>query len=71
MATRRYQYCYARIDLSTGMCVEVIDTTLEHPSDEYPDYIPIPEYNGEYLMKYYINGSWYSDAAGTQPWSPA
>lgn len=62
-----YAYFYARIILSTGMCVEVIDTTNYHDPAEYPEYIAIPEANRAYLLKYYnqADGKWYTDAAFT------
>ena len=50
-------------------CIEVCESTLEFPSDEYPCYIPIPEYNDVYLGKFYIDGEWYLNAEGTEPWS--
>ena len=31
--------------------------------------VAIPVYDEEYLFKYYINGNWYEDEAGTIPWS--
>lgn len=63
-----YAYHYAQIDPTTGMCINVITTTAEG-ADEDPDWIAIPVYDPEYLMKYYINGNWYVDAAGTIPWT--
>lgn len=63
-----YAYCYAEIDLATGMCVGV--HTLTSPVDN-PTCIPIPVYDEEYLCKYYIDGNWYEDAAGTIPWTSA
>lgn len=60
-----YAYNYAEIDLTTGMCIGVKTTTAE---TIHPALIPIPVYDGEYLLKYYINGEWYEDAAGTIPW---
>lgn len=69
--TREYQYCYAIISPEFGdMCVQVDDGTEEVSN---PNYIPIPEYNEEYIMKYYSrdNGKWYTDAAHTQEWIPA
>lgn len=65
MATQ-YAYCYARID-ETGFCYEVFSATNVHDEENC---IELPEYNEDYLMKYYINGAWYEDAAGTIPWSP-
>lgn len=60
-------YNYAEIDLTTGMCVGVHTVSVEENS-EYM--IPIPVYSYDYLFKYYINGNWYEDAAGTIPWTP-
>lgn len=61
-----YAYNYARIDLATGMCMGVYTCTYEDPSE---DMVLIPVYDEEYLMKYYIDGNWYEDAAGTIPWT--
>ena len=61
-----YAYNYAQIDLNTGMCIGVVTRTYE--TDE-ADMIPIPVYDEEYALKYYINGNWYEDAAGTIPWT--
>ena len=69
---QQYQYAYAVIDPSLGdMCVGVEDTTVDCSSD--PNYIPIPEANGDYICKYYnrSNGKWYTDAAFTDEWIPA
>lgn len=71
MSMRRYQYCYAVIDPNLGdMCVGVEDTTLEATD---PNYIPIPEYNGNYLCKYYdrATGKWYLEAEHINEWIPA
>lgn len=62
---QQYAYYYAEIDLTTGMCIGVHDCTDE---ETYEAYIPIPVYDEEYCFKYYINGNWYEDAAGTIPW---
>jgi len=63
-----YAYSYAEIDLATGMCIGV--HTMTSPVDS-PYYIPIPTYDEEYCLKYYINGNWYEDAEGTIPWTSA
>lgn len=70
---KRYGYYYARIQLETGLCVEVQDTTNYLDPEEYPEYIRIPEYNEAYLLKYYnqANGKWYTDAAFQNEWIPA
>lgn len=62
-----YAYYYAVIDLETGMCIEVQDTTNYMDPEEFPDYIAIPEPSMSYLMKYYnwADGKWYTDAAFT------
>lgn len=65
MVEPRLHNFYAQIDPNTNMCINVRRTTdvLENPV-----LIPIPVYDPEYLMKYYINGNWYEDAEGTIPW---
>ncbi len=62
-------YIYAQIDLETGMCVGVETTTINYEGN--PEYVEIPTLTEEYLFKYYINGAWYEDEAGTIPFSPA
>lgn len=62
-----YGYNYANIDPSTGMCMGVQTTTYEITDD--PRFVEIPVYDINYVMKYYINGNWYEDAAGTIPWT--
>lgn len=64
----QYTYCYARID-ENGWCYEVFSATNENAPSPY--LVPLDTYNEEYLMKYYINGAWYEDAAGTIPFTPA
>lgn len=60
-------YNYARIDLATGMCIGVYTTSSDDSAD--PTVVEIPVYDEEYGFKYYINGAWYEDAAGTIPWT--
>lgn len=62
----QYAYNYAEIDLTTGMCIGVVTRTYE---TNQPHMISIPVYDEEYCLKYYINGAWYEDAAGTIPWT--
>lgn len=62
-------YAYAEIDLETGMCIGV--HSVSAPGEASEEFVPIPEYNEEYLFKYYINGNWYEDEEGTIPWSPS
>lgn len=57
---------YAEIDPDTNMCVGV--HTISHEAED-PTWVEIPVYDGEYLLKYYINGNWYEDAEGTIPWT--
>ena len=61
MVEQRLAYNYAIID-ETGWCYEVCSTSRNCNGME--GYIPIPEYNNEYLEKYYNieNGKWYHDA---------
>lgn len=62
-----YAYNYAEIDPATGMCVGIQTTTTECTED--PNLVEIPVYDQNYILKYYINGKWYEDAAGTIPWT--
>lgn len=62
-----YYYNFAEIDPTMGnMCVGVHTGTVDVSSETM---IPIPVYDEEYIMKYYINGEWYEDEAGTIPWT--
>lgn len=60
-----YAYNYAEIEIDTGLCVGVLSGSREIIN---PALIPIPVYDTEYVDKYYLNGSWWEDAAGTIPW---
>lgn len=62
-----YAYNYAIIDPDTNMCVGV-QTTSDPTTGNQSDVVEIPVYDEEYICKYYINGAWYEDAAGTIPW---
>lgn len=62
----RLYYKYAEIDLETGECLGIMTTTREIDN---PAMIAIPVEDDEYIGKYYINGAWYVDAAGTIPWT--
>lgn len=66
--SEQLQYIYAQIDLTDNMCVGVETTTINHSHN--PSYVEIDSLNEDYLFKYYINGAWYEDAAGTIPWAP-
>lgn len=61
-----YAYNYAEIDPSTGMCIGVYSTTY---TSDNPNFVEIPVNDQNYICKYYINGAWYEDAAGTIPWT--
>ena len=65
---QNYAYNYAEIDPTTNMCIGVYSCT--GPSDN-PNFVEIPVDDPEYCLKYYINGSWYEDVAGTIPWESA
>ena len=63
-----YAYNFAEIDPTTNMCIGVC-TTSDPTQGELPNFVEIPVYDEEYILKYYINGAWYVDAAGTIPWT--
>lgn len=63
-----YAYNFAQIDPDTNMCFGVMSTT-DGTQGEMPGYVEIPVYDENYVLKYYINGNWYEDAAGTIPWT--
>lgn len=60
-------YHWAQIDPETNMCIGVLSTTASDQADS--NFVSIPVYDEEYLLKYYINGNWYEDAEGTIPWT--
>ena len=62
-----YAYNFAVIDPTTNMCIGV-QTTTDPTAGELENMVEIPVYDEEYCFKYYINGEWYEDAAGTIPW---
>jgi hypothetical protein len=66
-----YAYNYAEIEDATNMCVGVLSSSasdIAGPTLVGTTYVEIPVYDEEYIMKYYINGIWYEDEAGTIPW---
>ena len=65
-----YAYNFAYIDPTTNMCMQVV-TTTNPEQGTMPNWVEIPVYDEEYIMKYYIDGAWYEDAAGTIPWESA
>lgn len=66
-----FQYYYAVIILSTGLCRAVKDTTNYYDSVDYPEYVSISEYDEGYLMKYYnqVDKNWYIDSSFTTKWN--
>lgn len=64
-----YAYNYAFVDPATNMCVDFV--SISAPLDEVPGLIrvEVPVNDPEYMGKFYINGAWYADAAGTIPWT--
>lgn len=66
-----YTYHYVQIDPTTNMCVSIQTTTAEYTEEALAErnMVEVPVYDENYLFKYYINGNWYEDAAGTIPWS--
>lgn len=63
----RLAYNYAEIDPLDNMCIGVHITSYD--AFENPYWVEIPVYDNEYIFKYYINGAWYEDEAGTIPWA--
>ena len=66
----RLQYIYAKIMKATRQCVGVFTSTNETTEDAYFEYVPLEHLDNSYMRKYYIDGTWYEDAAGTIPWTP-
>lgn len=70
--SQNFAYNFAEIDNATGMCVGVVSTSDPNaggPTSGGTTFVEIPVYDEEYIMKYYINNSWYEDAEGTIPWT--
>lgn len=65
MIEPRLYYKYAEINVTTGKCIGV--RTMTSPINN-PALIPIEVEDDNYIGKYYLNGSWWEDAAGTIPW---
>ena len=63
-----YAYNFAYVDPATHMCLQVITTTDPEQANE-PNWVEIPVYDINYALKYYIDGNWYEDPAGTIPWT--
>ena len=67
-----YAYNYAEIDNANNMCVGVVTSSrsdMAGPTGNNSTYVEIPVYDGDYILKFYINGNWYEDAEGTIPWT--
>lgn len=64
----QYAYNWAQIDPNTNMCIGVMTGTNPDQGNQ-PTWVAIPVYDEEYILKYYIDGNWYEDAAGTIPWT--
>lgn len=69
--SQNFAYNYAFVDPETNMCVEFASQSA--PMGEVPGIIivEVPVNDPEYVCKYYIDGNWYEDAAGTIPWTSA
>lgn len=61
-----YQYNYAYIDSNTLICLGIFAGTTRLNDSNF---VEIPVNDEEYSGKYYNNGAWYEDAAGTIPWT--
>lgn len=66
----RLLYYYAQVDVISRLCYGVFTSTHETANDALYEYVRIDSLDMSYDGKYYINGSWYEDAAGTIPWAP-
>ena len=67
--TPRLLYNYAEVDKASKMCVGVRTCSYESAGEtDELIFVEIPVYDENYIFKYYINGAWYEDAAGTIPW---
>lgn len=69
-----YAYAYAEIDDASHLCIGLYTSTRSDeagPTNAGTTIISLPAYDDGYLMKYYIDGNWYEDAAGTIPWAPS
>lgn len=62
-----HEYVYAYIDPNTLICLGIFAGTT---SLNDSNFVEISSCNEEYTGKYYINGQWYEDAAGTNSWTP-
>ena len=67
---RRLTYKYAQIRKSTRRCMGVFSTEEVVTENMLYFYVEIPTLNEDCIGKYYIDGAWYEDAAGTIPWAP-
>ena len=69
-----YYYNYAIVDRETMICTEVRSSSHDQSSatDEYEIYVSIPEFNEEYIDKYYneADGNFYYDEAFTEIFNP-
>lgn len=68
--SEQLEHWYAVIDLTNGECLRVETQDELITPDIAPDYVLIGGYIPEYEGKFYLDGAWYEDAAGTIPWSP-
>jgi hypothetical protein len=59
-------YIYAYVDSNTGICLGILVGNTKI-SDSH--FVEVAVYDKEYSGKYYNNGAWYEDAAGTIPWT--
>ena len=66
-----YAYAYAEVQDSDGLCIGVMSSSNPNcagPTGVGTTYVSIPVKDDDYFLKYYINGAWYEDVAGTIPW---
>ena len=67
--SQNFAYNYAFVDPSTNMCLEFQSSSAPITENSFYIIVEVPVNDPEYIAKYYINGEWYEDAAGTIPWT--
>ena len=65
----RLVYFYAEIEPDyDNECCGIHRSAVGPEECTNPNWINIPVYDPNYFGKFYIDGNWYEDAAGTIPW---
>ena len=68
-----YEYSYAVIDLETGECLHVFSDSEQLDISSNPEIIVIPEYEEEYLYKWYNQSDkkWYNESTFETEYIPS